>query len=342
MTYDTLCDGKILFYYLLECRRGVHWKHSVQVYSLYGVANVAKLSEKMKRQEWNFAPYKRFTIRERGKIRNIQAASMEERIVQKALCREFLIPLLSKNLIFDNGATIRGKGIGFSRKRVIRHLRDYYSRFGCDGYVLQIDIKGYFAGIDHEILARKLFPLIKDKRIRNFISCIVEKNGKGLGLGSEASQILAAWFLSKIDHWCKEIFRIRHYARYMDDIYLIHLSKLYLAECLEKIRFMLSTLRLSVNERKTRITPLKRGFTFLKVHYTLSESGKIRKRYGKETGRRVRRKLRKLAEKKTMPVTIRNEYLSWRKAMKKFDADCVIKSCDASYKNYVLGGQRWN
>lgn len=342
MTYDVLCDEKVLFRYLLECRRGVHWKHSVQAYSLYTVANVAKLAEKMRRQERGFAPYRCFTIRERGKIRSIQAAGMEERVVQKALCREILVPLLSKSLIYDNGATIRGKGIGFARRRAVHHLRDYYSRFGREGYVLQVDIKGYFAGIDHGILYERLFPLIEDERVRRLVSHIIEKNGAGLGLGSEVSQILGVWFLSGIDHWCKEVFQARHYARYMDDFYMMHPSKLYLKECLRKIRIMLAELGLETNDGKTLITPLRRGFTFLKVRYALSEGGRIGRRYGRAGGRRMRRCLRRIAEKGLPAGEVRNCYQSWRKAMKKFDADGAIRATDAAYRKYILGGMRWD
>lgn len=242
MSYEKLYDAKTLFHYLLECRKGVHWKHSVQAYSLYAVANIARLAKMMRSEEWAFAPCRHFTIRERGKERDTEAASMDERVVQKAL-------------------------------------------------------------------------------------------------RSEINQSFATWFLAKVDRWCKEIFKLRHYARYMDDIYIIHPSKLYLTECLEKINFMLTTLNLQANKQKTRIIPLERGFTFFKVHYTLSESGKIKKRYGRESGKRIRRKLRKFTEKRVSPVTVRNEYQSWRKAMKKFDADGVIKASDAVYRKYTFGGR---
>lgn len=339
MSYKKLYDAETLFHYLLECRKGVRWKHSVQAYSLYAVANIARLAKMMRSEEWAFAPCRHFTIRERGKERDTEAASMDERVVQKALRSEILSPMLSRQLIYDCGATICNKGVSFARRRTVEHLRDYYLRFGNHGYVLQIDIKSYFASIDHRILLAKLRPLIKDERTKRLISYFVARNKRGLNLGSEINQSFATWFLAKVDHWCKEIFKLRHYARYMDDIYIIHPSKLYLTECLEKIKFMLTTLNLQANKQKTRIIPLERGFTFLKVHYTLSGSGKIKKRYGRESGKRIRRKLRKFTEKRVSPVTVRNEYQSWRKAMKKFDADGVIKACDAVYRKYTFGGR---
>ena len=226
--------------------------------------------------------------------------------------------------------------MAFARRRVVRHLRDHHSRHGRDGYVLQLDIKGYFAGISHEILLARLSRAVPDARAREFVAHIVGRGGQGLSLRSETSQILAVWLLSGIDHWCKEVLRLRCYARYMDDIYAVHPSRLYLRECMATIRTMLAELGLSVNERKTRVTPLRRGFTFLKVHYTLSESGRVGRRYGRDGARRIRRKLRALGRKGVPPWKVRDEYQSWRKSVKKFDADAAVRSADAAYRKHIL------
>ena len=37
-------------------------------------------------------------------------------------------PTLKKYLIYDNGASLKGKGINFTRKRLLKHLRSFYSK----------------------------------------------------------------------------------------------------------------------------------------------------------------------------------------------------------------------
>lgn len=340
MTYKEICDEELLFKTMLECRKGVSWKHSVQSYTLRSVANIARLAETMRAGIWNFPKHRRFLIKERGKVRSVNAASMDERIAQKAVCQNVLIPLLSRSFIHDNGAVLKGKGTAFSRRRIVQHLRGYQSRFGGDGYALIIDIKSYFASINHAAVIERLSRTVSDDLVLKFVRGVMEKGGRGLSLGSEVSQILAVWFLSVIDHFCKEVLRLKYYARHMDDIYAIHPSKLYLAECMEKIQLMLSSLGLEANERKTMIVPLSRGFTFLKVHYTISESGRIGRRYGRDSGRRMRRRLRAFGAKGKPPREVRNEYQSWRRSLKNLDADTAIKLTDASYRQYILKGER--
>ena len=65
---------------------------------------------------------------------------------------------------------------------------------------------------------------IKDKELftitKYFIDCF--KGGKGLGLGSEISQICAIYYPNRLDHTIKEKYRIHGYGRYMDDFYVIN------------------------------------------------------------------------------------------------------------------------
>ena len=60
---------------------------------------------------------------------------------------------MRKYLIYDNSASIKGKGIDFARKRLLVHLRKYYHQHGSnDGYILLIDFSKYYDNIQHEKL----------------------------------------------------------------------------------------------------------------------------------------------------------------------------------------------
>lgn len=94
----------------------------------------------------------------------------------------------------------------------------------------------------------------------------------------------------------KHELRIKENARYMDDSYLIHESKEYLQYCLERIREKCAEYGIVINERKTQIVKLTKTFTFLKVRWTLTSTGKVIKRLNPDTITRERRKLKKFKE----------------------------------------------
>lgn len=297
MKYNDFLNPEILYQSFKECRKGVSWKYSVQKFSLYRFFELNTLIQKLERRDFNFEECKVFDICERGKERHIKAVGLQERILQKTICREYLVPLLSKSLIFDNGATLKGKGVSFSRNRIVKHLTDYYRKYNSNGYVLQLDFKDYFNSIDHKKLFELLEDKIEDKEIFELIKSLISKNGnKGLGIGSELSQILAVWFPNKLDHFCKEKLRLKYYGRYMDDIYIIHESKFFLEYCLAEIENVCKELKLTLNTKKTKIVKLSEGFTFLKVKYRFTDTGKILKLGGRESCKRMRGKLNKLKQ----------------------------------------------
>ena len=51
---------------------------------------------------------------------------------------------------------------------------------------------------------------------------------RGLGIGSQVSQICGLFYPSRIDNYCKIVKSLKYYGRYMDDIYIIHPDKKYL------------------------------------------------------------------------------------------------------------------
>lgn len=76
------------------------------------------------------------------------------------------------------------------------------------------------------------------------------------------SQILAIFYLNDMDHYIKEVLKIKYYVRYQDDFLLFHESKKYLRYCLIKIEEFLKKEKLVLN-RKTRIFKNTNNFIFL-------------------------------------------------------------------------------
>ena len=161
------------------------------------------------------------------------------------MCINALVPILSHNLIYDNGASLKGKGVSFSARRTEKNLHSFYRRTGGnDGYVVCIDFTSYFNNILHQPLFDILDKYILDPHLnaleKSFIKApekygLLSEPGKGLFIGPEDSQILAVSYPSSIDHKIKDQWGIKEYVRYNDDSY-------FLTETLEDARRCLSLL----------------------------------------------------------------------------------------------------
>lgn len=121
------------------------------------------------------------------------------------------------------------------------------------------------------------------------------KNGKGLPIGNETSQILAIYYLSDFDHFIKEKLRIKNYVRYMDDFLIVHHDKAYLKEVLKIIGDEVHKLKLELNI-KTQIYDLNKGFDFLGYKFVLKEKRLI-VLLRNQNKKRIKRKLRRLKKK---------------------------------------------
>lgn len=66
------------------------------------------------------------------------------------------------------------------------------------------------------------------------------------------SQIIATFYLNELDYFIYYDLNCKHFARYMDDIYIFHNDKDYLKQCLNKIKIIVKKYKLSLN-KKTKI-----------------------------------------------------------------------------------------
>jgi hypothetical protein len=318
--FERVADIDNLYQAFKDSMRNVAWKESIQRYEANALKNVTETRQKLLSGETVQNNFVIFTLHERGKERLIKSIHISERVVQKCLCDQVLVPLVSNTLIYDNGASLKNKGVHFAIRRLITHLSRFYRKNGYSnkGYALIIDFSKYFDNIDHEILFERLNKVIKDERVRKLLRDFITVfgDGKSLGLGSQVSQISAIYYPNDVDHLAKETLGIKNYGRYMDDLYLIHADKEYLKYCLNEIKRVCGQLRIKINEKKTRIVKLDQGLEFLKGKYTLLPSGKILRRPCKDSTKRMRRKLvkfKKLFDEGKMDFNdIRTAYQSWR------------------------------
>jgi hypothetical protein len=248
-----------------------------------------------------------------------------------------LIPHLTRTLIYDNGASVKGKGIHFAINRLKSHLRQHYREHGNEGYALLIDFSNYFGNIQHQ----PLFDIYntafgEDKRLIWLAEMFVKAFGdSSLGLGSESCQISAVAYMNRIDHFIKEVLGCKLYAHYMDDLYFIFKTKEEAHRVCNILMSMFEEIGIVVNPRKVAITKLSKGITFLKMKFHLTETGRIVVRPNRASIVRQRRKLKKLKKLYDLgEITheaIECSYMSWRGYIAHCDSWKSVNRMDGLY-----------
>ena len=340
--YEDVISFEALMKAADQCCKGVMWKSSTQTFKINQMRWVAELHKQLEEGKYKSRGFTNFTITERGKTRHIQSVHISERCVQKSLCQNALRPIIEPRLIYDNSASLPGKGTAFALRRLRKHLWQHYQKHGWTGGILLMDYSNYFGSIDHEILLRMLRNVIEDDRVyqltKHFIDCF--DRDVGLGLGSEVSQICAIFYPNQIDHYIKEKLRIKGYGRYMDDSHLIHKDIDYLQYCLQVVEEMAADIGLNLNQKRTQIVRLDEHFEYLKKRIHMTETGKVIMRLTRKNITKRRQLLRKqkqmLDEGRIQFETIRQSYQSWRGYAIKYDSYQTVQSMDKLFNELFI------
>ena len=341
--YDAVFSYAHLYRAYQKCRRGVAWKASTQKYITQAPLNVHLTQEKLQQGKFRSSGFHEFDLYERGKARHIKSVTITERVVQRCLCDYALVPMLTRTFVYDNGASMERKGYHFAIRRLCQHLRENYRKHRGDGYILLFDFSKFFDNVSHRICKDILHKEFTDNRIILLTQHFIEMFGeRGLGLGSQISQVFALASANRLDHYVKEVCRIRGYGRYMDDGYLIHESKDYLQQCLEGIKAVCRELEIELNEKKTQIVKISHGFTFLKTRFFVTDTGKILRKIHKRSVTRQRRKLKKfvlLCEAGKMShEDVYTSWQSWKAYAQNFSAWRTIRSLGRLYDDLFIRG----
>lgn len=156
-------DLNSLYSAFLAAKKDSDWKPQVQKYGIDFLPNIVSTKDLLKNREYHSKPSSEFIINERGKVRPITGLQMSDRVIRHSLCDNVLSPSLIDYLIYDNGASLKGKGIDFSRKRFEEHLHKYYRMYGNDGYILLMDYSKFYDNIPHDIAYREIAKHVNDE-----------------------------------------------------------------------------------------------------------------------------------------------------------------------------------
>jgi len=202
---------------------------------------------------------RRFRIHD-PKPRIIHAPCLRERVLHHALLAH-VGPVLDRALVEDTYACRIGKGALAAVQRARRHMRRF-------PWYAKIDIRAYFASIDHALLLKQLALRFKDPGLLGLIARIVDAHhaepGKGLPIGALTSQHFASYYLSGLDRLLLEGCRVRGLVRYMDDL-------VWWGETRDAVRSALAAARADAADRRHLeiTTPVQIG----RSHHGLSFCG---------------------------------------------------------------------
>lgn len=172
--FSRVIDANNLYYAFLNSKKGVDWKESVQRYEAMFLRNINRSIKALKGRQYLQMPFYEFSLFERGKRRHIKSLHISDRVINRAVCDFILNPTLQRYLIYDNGASVKGRGISFTRRRLDHHLYRYYRKYHTnEGYILLIDFTKFFDNIDHEKLLKFMNEKIPDELAMELVSYLV-------------------------------------------------------------------------------------------------------------------------------------------------------------------------
>ena len=228
--FDNIITYQNYYQSLENCNKGVGYKRSVQEFNQNAITQIHEIIGTIESgQIPALSKVKKVLIRERGKERIITPIRIDDRITQKVVCDNCLVDSVQRHLIYDNGASTKGKGTNFARNRIYEMMNRAVQQYGSDFYVLKFDFKSFFDSIPHQTCIDILNETFKDKRVAGFVVGIIKsyplreaksienpgerdkaekfvKNnlGKGICLGSQISQVMALAVPNELDHFIKD------------------------------------------------------------------------------------------------------------------------------------------
>ncbi len=245
-------------------------------------ANIEDLAERLKSKRYRAKLVRRcYIAKENGEPRALGIPALEDKLVQRA-CGKLLTAIYEQDFLECS----HGYRPGRSAKEAVGDLT-FNLQYGCYGYVVEADIKGFFDHMDHDWLLEMLSSRIEDRAFLNLIrkwlkAGILDTDGQiidpdsGTPQGGIVSPILANVYLHyALDLWFEKVVKVHCrgealMCRYADDFvcafrYRDDAERFYraLPKRLEKFSLQVASEKTCLR-RFSRFHPSLRGrFTFL-------------------------------------------------------------------------------
>lgn len=363
-----LCDANVLYRAYRASIKASKWKQATQKYMLSYLKNIFDLKKAISCRTLKNGPVNEFILMERGKVRPITSICLQDRIVRHAVCDEILMPILEKKLIYDNGSSIKGKGLAHQRARFLAYLHKYYRTYGNKGYILFGDFSKFYDNIDQKIAKEDLLALVNHDEFMDWLLSIIfsgfvldvsdmtdeeyeravngifdkveyrlrKKTGikgkryltKSVNFGDQFGIIVGLYYPHRIDTYVKYVCSEKFYGRFVDDWYVMNPDKELLENLLSSVCLIAKEKGIHINMKKTKIVDISKPFKYLQLWYHLQSDGKITIRIDGKKVADVSRKLRKFHKQ------IQNGKRTYS------DAENFFKSWMGAHRKYLTRRQR--
>lgn len=323
----------------MKCKNSVSWKPCVKRFMLYAPDKISRIEESVKNGTWKDADPKYIEVMY-PKRRTASAIPFRDRVYQRIINDKILYPLASRRLIYANAACQKGKGTDFAIDLLKRYIRSFFARYGLNGFIVQLDISGYYRSMPHSLMKKDFCELIRDDEIYRRTAAILDRQSsdkKGYYPGSQMIQIGGIYMLNRLDHFIKEKLHAKYYIRYNDDFLIITHSYGDAVRQLNAIIDKLEAMGFRANERKTHIRPLSRPFEFLGFIYRITETGKIIMTLKSAAVKHERKKLYRAVRKSKhgdLPKwKVDQMYDSWKAHARRGNSYKLLRRVDEYYKS---------
>lgn len=221
-------------------------------------------------EEFVFQPVRVVEVcNEQGINERIEIRAAEDRLVIRALAQ--VLQTVLQPRLSPRCTHLAGNG---GLHQAVADTQDYLAAHP-DAQVIKSDVKGYYAHIDHLILAEQLRALLPDETALHrllwaFMRRTTEFGGnytdieRGLPLGASLSPLLGAVYLSPLDQLAET--GGGFYRRYMDDWVWFHPTRRALRQAVKAQYDVFQALRVETHPDKTYIGKAAKGFDFLGFH----------------------------------------------------------------------------
>lgn len=172
-------------------------------------------------------------------------------------------PIIMKGMYEYNCGSIPGRGSKYALDAI--HYWLTYDPKNCT-WCMKLDVEKFYQNIDHECLKKMFRHVIKDPDVLWLLDTVIDCIEQGVPIGYYTSQWFANFYLQSIDHYIKEVLKIPHYVRYMDDMLLMASSKRQLIRAKQSIEAELAKIGLKI--RNNIDNPAKKNWEIFKPRET--------------------------------------------------------------------------
>lgn len=225
------------------------------------------------------------------KAREVWAADFRDRVVHHVLYNRYAQYFYNR-FIYDTYACIPCKGTLRAANRIGKFIRAVTENHTKTAYFLKADIANFFVSINKKILDQQIRKHITDlwwvwlyktilhndptqnvhikssknllDKVPKFKSLLCAPKNYGLPIGNLSSQFFANIYLHDLDMYAKHSLKLKHYARYVDDVVAFDPCGQRLHDAYSQMqRFLQSKLEVQFHPKKTQINKVEHGVNFV-------------------------------------------------------------------------------